>query len=793
MVIEVGPMLEAILKSHTTPAGLTLTFAEAGVGGEKVFMHRHISRKLDVGQNNKETDLLDDGLTTETALEFADRHWQITAHAANKELYPDWDANNFWLPLGVLLLSLGLAGFLYRIKQAEKKLEKQKEYYETLIGHLNFPAFVIDADHKIVIWNKSCELLTGIQASEVIGTNEHWRGFYPTERPCLADFVLDKNFEAVPTSYDTHADHPFTPEGKRTQNWCPMPTGKNLYLDFDASPIFDEEGSIIAVIEVISDITERKRLADELSESKDQAEAANQAKSAFLANMSHELRTPMNAILGYSEMLMEEAEDLEQEEFIPDLKKIHQSGTHLLALINDVLDLSKIESGKMEAFAEEIDLDVLIDEVSATVHPLLEKNKNTLAIERGEELGMAYQDKIKLRQNLFNLLSNAAKFTHEGTVTLRVNRSEQAGVSWLEFAVSDTGIGIAEDKIDHVFQEFAQADDSTTRDYGGTGLGLAISQRFCQLLGGDLNVQSELGKGSTFTIRIPATLPGTKPQSSSAEASQETSDTDLASIGEVAPGSTILVIDDDPEACEIIERYLLKDNFNVVIATSGEQGLRLAHEIHPAAITLDVMMPGMDGWAVLQVLKADPELHKIPVIMLSMIDDRTRGYSLGAVDYLTKPVDRELLHKTLSRYYCHDGNCPVLLVEDDVETREIMAHTLEKNGWKVSEASNGQEALDMMPDVQPRLILLDLMMPVMDGFGFLAEMRTRPEWQDIPVIVITAKDLSTEDRERLSGCVEEVLEKNAYTRDQLLKRVREAVAACNTSQADINTNKMHKI
>ena len=199
-------------------------------------------------------------------------------------------------------------------------------------------------------------------------------------------------------------------------------------------------------------------------------------------------------------------------------------------------------------------------------------------------------------------------------------------------------------------------------------------------------------------------------------------------------------------------------------------------------------MPGMDGWAVLQILKADSALQNIPVIMLSMIDDRTRGYSLGAVDYLTKPVDRELLHKTLSRYYCTGGNCPVLLVEDDVEARNIMARTLEKNNWKVSEANNGQEALDIMANLQPHLILLDLMMPVMDGFGFLAEMRARPEWQKIPVIVITAKDLTAEERDELSGCVEEVLEKNAYTRDQLLKRVREAVAACNISQTDLSTN-----
>jgi len=508
------------------------------------------------------------------------------------------------------------------------------------------------------------------------------------------------------------------------------------------------------------------------------AEEATRAKSEFLANMSHELRTPMNAILGYSEMLIEEAEEIGQEDFIPDLKKINQAGSHLLSLINDVLDLSKIESGKMEAFAENIDVNSLVDEVSGTVRPLIEKNNNKLVIERGDQLGDAYQDLTKLRQALYNMVSNAAKFTHEGTITLRVERTEQSGVDWLTLAVSDTGIGIADDKIDKVFEEFTQADGSTTRDYGGTGLGLAISRRFCQLLGGDLTLHSKLGKGSTFAISIPAILPGTKPDQPPANTAAPTAGADMQAVSEIAPGSTILVIDDDPEACELIERNLVKDGFNIAKATSGEQGLRLAHELQPVAITLDVMMPGMDGWSVLRALKADPVLCDIPVIMLTMLEDRSRGYSLGAVDYLTKPVGRDELHKALSRYSHVDGGSKVLLVDDDVEGREMMAHNLEKAGWVVSEAGNGQEALDIMDAAQPQLILLDLMMPVMDGFGFLSAMRARPDWQHIPVIVITAKELTGEDRERLNGMVVEVLEKSADTSDDLLQRVREAVSKC---------------
>jgi len=565
-------------------------------------------------------------------------------------------------------------------------------------------------------------------------------------------------------------------KGKHSFEWLHRrKDGEEVLVEITLAPV-ELEGKIV-MLGVLHDLTERKRAEDALRAAKDVADAANEAKSAFLANMSHELRTPMNAILGYSEMLMEEAEELEQEDFIPDLQKINRAGAHLLSLINDVLDLSKIESGKMEVFPEEIDLDELIDEVSATAHPLVEKHGNKLLVERAGAGGVICQDITKLRQMLFNLLSNAAKFTEKGTVTLRVDRKIEQDKDRLTFAVIDTGIGIPADKLEHIFQEFTQADESTTRDYGGTGLGLAISQRFCQMLGGKLSVESTAGEGSTFTVCLPANAPGTKlRQAASPQPAIVKPEVQTASAGDAGSGATILIIDDDPEACEIIGRYLKKDGFSVVRALSGEQGLQLAHQLQPTAITLDVMMPEMDGWSVLRALKADPDLREIPVIMLSMIDDRTRGYSLGAVDYLTKPVDREQLHKALER--CGQGRPAgtVLVVEDDVESRELMSRTLEKAGWTVAEAGNGREALHIMTTQAPTMVLLDLMMPVMDGFEFLAEMRKRPEWEDIPVVVVTAKTLTPEDHARLNGRVEEVVRKSACTRDQLLERVREAVA-----------------
>ncbi len=552
--------------------------------------------------------------------------------------------------------------------------------------------------------------------------------------------------------------------------------GDKRWLSVQGTVTHDDVKDCRVVDGVMFDITDRMQAQDELREARAKAEQTNRSKSTFLANMSHELRTPLNAILGYSEMLMEEAEDLELADFTVDLRKIHQAGGNLLALINDVLDLSKIEAGKTEIFVDDIDVNELLEEVSATVGPLMTRNDNRFEVERGDNLGHAQQDSTKLRQSQLNLLSNAAKFTHQGTITLRVDREHSESGDSLVFEVRDTGIGIEADKLATLFDEFTQADASTTRRYGGTGLGLAICRRFCRLLGGEVEVRSTPGKGSVFSVRVPVELLEKRQPRVVVKESQAMPVEELEALRRQDAGSTVLVIDDDPEARDIVRRFLEQDGFQVVCAASGEEGLRLAHQLEPAAVTLDVMMPDMDGWTVLRAFKADPHLMRIPVLLLTMVDDKSKGYSLGANDYLTKPVDRNRLLHTLERYRSEAGHCSVLVVEDESDIARMMVRMLEKSGCSAKAVGNGREALEAISAEEPDLVLLDLMMPVMDGFEFLMQLRSQPRWRELPVIVVTAKELTEEDRLQLSGKVEEVLEKGAYTREQLIELVRGTTA-----------------
>lgn len=506
-----------------------------------------------------------------------------------------------------------------------------------------------------------------------------------------------------------------------------------------------------------------------LAQAKSEAEAANESKTLFLANMSHELRTPLNAIIGYSELLAEDAQDAGDEAMVPDLRKIHTAGKHLLGLINEVLDLSKIEAGKMEIYLEDFEVDALVEGVAGTVQPLTSRKSNTVVVDAAG-LGSMRSDITKVRQMLFNLLSNAGKFTENGEIRLRARRETVQGRDWLSFEVEDTGIGMSPEQQARVFEPFSQADASTTRKYGGTGLGLAITRRFAQMLGGEIAMRSTAGVGTTFVLRLPADGDAAAPAPEAVE--------DVAGATP-APGpaaaEVILLIDDEPAACDMIARMLAREGLRAVSANDGETGLRLARQLRPALILLDVLMPSVDGWAVLSRLKADPDLASIPVVMVSVAGDQAMGLALGASDYLVKPVDRDQLARALGKHLRQVRERRVLVVDDDATTRSMLRKLLERQGWEVVEAGNGREGLERVRDSRPALVLLDLMMPELDGFGFLEALRSGCD-ASLPVVVLTARQLDRADQERLAGHVHNVIQKGSYSQARLEQEVRRAIA-----------------
>ncbi|MBM6581950.1 response regulator [Microvirga sp. BT689] len=525
-------------------------------------------------------------------------------------------------------------------------------------------------------------------------------------------------------------------------------------------------------VAIYTDITEIKRHAAQLELARDEAMAATRAKSQFLTNMSHELRTPLNAIIGITEMLKEEAEESGDEPLVEPLDRIGHAGTHLLALINEILDLAKIESGKLELHPEEVELHTLMMELFKTAEPLAAKNNNRLEVEIAQDLGRMQTDSVRLRQVVLNLLSNACKFTRNGTLTLRASRLTEPGGDSVMISVQDTGIGMTEEQRGKLFQEFSQADSSTTRKFGGTGLGLAISRRLCRLMGGDISVQSAVGAGSTFTVLLPtgglAGVPNLRSGIRRAPALSQT----------LGQGQQALIIDDEPTSREILSQILLREGFDVVLAKSGRQGLQLAREIRPSIITLDVLMPDLDGWSTLQELKRDADLRDIPVIMVTIVDEENRAYALGAAAYLTKPISRECLQKALASCPLDQAGRRVLIVEDDPHTRGWLARILREDGWEVAEAENGRVGLDRLFLVKPDIILLDLMMPEMDGFEFVDEISRHEETRHLPLIVLTAADLDQEAHSRLSGGIRRILRKRMGGRDEVLATLRDVIADC---------------
>jgi len=638
-----------------------------------------------------------------------------------------------------------------RRRAAEEELRHNEERFRSLIVATAQIVWTTTTSGEFAVEQPSWNAFTGQTTAQSLGLG--WlNAVHPDDR--------DETMQAWADAVATRAAYDVEHRLRRAD-------GEYRTMQVRAVPVREDDGRVREWVGTHADITERKQAEEEVRKASEVAEAANQAKSQFLANMSHELRTPLNAVIGYSEMLQEEAEDLHADTLIPDLEKIHTAGKSLLSLVNDVLDLSKIEAGRMDLYLETFDVAEVVADVATTVAPLIEKKSNTLVVQCPPDAGMMHADLTKVRQALFNLLSNAAKFTEGGEITLTVTRALREGREWFTFGVADSGIGMTPEQLTRLFQPFSQADASTTRKYGGTGLGLAITRSLCQMMGGDITVESVPGAGSTFTIHLPAHV-----------AELETAEPEAhAPIADSLPATakTVLVVDDDPIVHDLMTRFLTKEGFRAVTATNGADALRLARELHPIAITLDVMMPRMDGWAVLAALKADPETAHLPVIMLTMMDDRNMGYALGATDYLTKPIDRERLAGILRKYVVGGPCGTVLVVEDDPMIREQISHLLAAEECTVVIAENGRVALDRLVEVLPDVILLDLMMPEMDGFAFARELRGHEAWRAIPIIVMTAKDLTTGDRQRLQGTVDEIVQKQGDRWDALLREVSELV------------------
>jgi signal transduction histidine kinase/CheY-like chemotaxis protein len=547
--------------------------------------------------------------------------------------------------------------------------------------------------------------------------------------------------------------------------------GRHIPVSCTLTPLI-EQGSLTGCVLVLRDVTAERaasaamrELNAALRDARDEAIHANRAKSIFLANMSHELRTPLNAIIGYSELIREDAEDEGMSSIVADTRKIHLAATHLLHIINDVLDLSKIEAGKMELAPERFSLRSLIDQLDATVRPLAEHQHNTLLIEAPHADWTLYTDRTKLAQALLNLLSNAAKFTHAGHIrlTISVEQPDSPSPSLLA-QISDDGIGIAPERIDALFEPFVQADESTTRKYGGTGLGLSITRRFAQLLGGTVSVTSAPGQGSTFTLSVPLTLPGLTHALPIAQHTPAHRDDAIA---------TALIIDDDPVVFELASRFLAPEGFRTLHASNSVQALQLAIAERPDVITLDVMMPGEDGWTVLGKLKSDPRLAHIPVVMMTIVAERQRGLALGAADYITKPIDRAHLIHVIRRHSVDARR--VLIIDDDNVSRELLQRTLEDGGLSVQTATDGVEGIERLHADPPHLVLLDLMMPRLDGFEVLAHMERETALRDIPVIVLTARDLTQQELDWLHHRTTRVFQKGEIALDTLLQQVRNAI------------------
>lgn len=686
--------------------------------------------------------------------------------------------------------STELQHYLERQTKLYESLEQSREFLNKVINTSADMIVVADKEGRITDCNTAAEKMLGYPKKELIGTkaSEYW--YSPEERWDVAKRL--KSEESI-SNYEAKL--------KRKD-------GKNIDISLSIALLRDDLNNVVGTVGVSKDITEKKRYEEELRALNERLEEkvlertreletlnkdlekTNKLKSQFIANMSHELRTPLNSIIGFSESLLQLPVGTLNEKQKRYVGNIFTSGNHLLQLINNILDIAKIEAGRLTLYCEEFPVAPVIGETVSIVGTLAGKKDISLVYDIDAGVDSVVADRIKFKQILYNLLSNAIKFTPEkGGVHLKARSVDhfedmKPGIKHfseklIHISVKDTGMGIKPDDIERIFDEFEQADSSYTREHEGTGIGLSLTKRLLDMHGGYIWVESEVGKGSIFNFVMPVTqgkvttvYPPLQPiRDNVAPTAQLT-----AVPFETTMRNTILIVEDDKATAELLVLQLEESGYHVVHSPNGIDAVEKAVELKPFAIILDVMLPGKDGWEVLQDIKAIQETKDIPVIIYSIVDNKELGFALGATDYLTKPVDRQTLISRLNALSFSKKKrrqiVNIMVVDDNKEAVELVSSILEPEGFSVMKAYGGEEAVEKAKSERLDAIILDLMMPGMDGFEVVHRLKGLPPTCDVPILILTAKDITVEDRLRLAGQIERIYLKSIFSREDLIKQLR---------------------